>query len=182
MNGADSARPTATGANRIPGSGRRIFSPLSSRTASQPKATTSTADRIAHVSRQLRATRGAAKTGTNNAIARTPNWPRPNPTPASRATPRARPPTEPAEPPLATGEGTPAIRSQPCRPNNDEAHGRLASTANTEAAAATPIIAKEARHDPPASNVPNARTTAMATTSNANDGTNAAVTAASNAN
>src|SRR3954471_23435737 len=182
MHAADSAKPTATGANRIPGSGRRIFSPLSSSTASQPKATTRTADRMAHVSRQLRATSGAANTGTNKAIARTPTCPLPNPNLARRATPSARLPTEPAEPPLATGEGTPAIRSQPCRPNNDEAHGRLASTANAEAAAATPIIAKEARHDPPASNVPNASTTAMAMTSNANDGTNAAVTAASNAN
>ena len=181
MHAAERASPTATGASSTPGSGRRIFSPRSLSTASQPKTMTRPADRIAHVSRQLRATSGATSTGRYKAMARTPNCPLPNPNRARRATPRALAPIEPAGDPSATGAGTPAIRSQPCRPNSEEAHGRLARNARTEAATAIDTSINAARADPPARSDDRARTTPIATTSRANDGTKAKVTPVSNA-
>ena len=126
MHAADSASPTATGASNTPGSGRRTFKPRSLSTASHPKTTTRPADRMAQVSRQLRATSGATRTGRYSAIARMPNCPLPNPNLARRVTPSAWLPIEPAGDPSATGDGTPAMRSHPWRPNNDEDHGRLA--------------------------------------------------------
>ncbi len=153
MHAADSARPTATGASRMPGSGRRTLRPRSSRTASQPKATTRPAARIDQVSRQLRATSGATRTGRNSASASTPNCPLPTPKRASRPTPTPWPPTDPGADPPATGVGTPAIRSQPFRPNNDEAHGRLATKPSVRRRRRSRTMISTDRHGPPASSV-----------------------------
>ena len=181
MHAADNARPTATGASNTPGSGRRIFNPRSSSTASQPNATTRPAERTAHVNRQLRATSGATRTGRYRAIARMPNWPLPSPNRARRVTPSARLPTDPAGNPSATGDGTPAMMSHPCRPNNDDAHGRLATKATTDAATATEIMISAVRHEPPATSVLTASTTPRATTTRPNDGTKANTTAVNRA-
>ena len=102
--------------------------PRSSSTASHPNATTRPAERIAQVSRQLRATSGATSTGQVQGDRQDAELSVAQPEPGQPGRRRAlgcRPIRRAAHRRPATG--TPAMRSHPWRPNSDDAHGRLAT-------------------------------------------------------
>ena len=167
--------PTATGASRIPGFGKpdRAARDRRARRASRRRRRDPPRESPRSVANCGRRAGRRAPAGTARSPGlRTVHCPTRS-GPGERHRDRCCRPSRQADP-AATGGGTPAMRSQPLRPNNDEAHGRLAMNPSAAAPTATDTMSSAERHEPHrAPSVLSASTTPIATTRNANDGTKA---------